>query len=113
MGRLLVFLARIVHDGKAAEGRAIAIDERTAALVSAGGAVTIAGDGPVYFVRTTSRPEICKAGVPLTLQTVSVYRCTRGNTFDLKAWSGGGGVAYTLSVDAGTVTSSQTGGSIY
>jgi len=38
-------------------------DERTAALVEPGGAVAIAGEGPVYFLRASTRPEVCRAGV--------------------------------------------------
>jgi cyanophycinase len=111
MGRLLVFLARILQDGRANEARAIAIDERTAALVEVDGAVAIAGDGPVYFLRATARPEVCRPGVPLSFQDVEVYRVTAAGAFGLKGWSGRGGIGYRLSVHGGVVTSSA--GSIY
>jgi cyanophycinase len=113
MGRLLVFLARILEDRKAAGAGAIALDERTAALVEPGGAVAIEGEGPAYFIRAAGPAELCRPGAPLTLARVSVYRVTRGGAFDLKAWRGQGGTAYTLSVDAGVVRSSQPGGAIY
>ena len=45
MGRSLVFLARIVNNGWAAQPRAIGIDEETALLVMPGGAATMVGTG--------------------------------------------------------------------
>lgn len=111
MGRLLVFLARILQDGRAKEARAIAIDERTAASVEPSGQATIVGDGPVYFVRAASRPEVCKAGVPLTFGAIEVDRMKAGGAFDLKKWSGPGATHYQLSVKNGVVTSST--GEIY
>lgn len=111
MGRLLVFLARILQDGRAKEARAIAVDERTAALVDPGGAVSIAGEGPVYFLRAIARPGVCRAGAPLSFRTVEVNRVTATGGFDLKRWTGQGGVSYRLSVATGVVISSN--GSIY
>jgi cyanophycinase len=113
MGRLLTFLARIVEDGKAAEARAIAVDERTAALVEPDGALTIEGEGPVYLLRVTGKAEVCEAGKPLTLGKVSVYRLKSGGGFDLKKWTGHGGAAYELSVRDGAIASTQAGGAIY
>jgi cyanophycinase len=112
LGRLLTFMARILQDG-AKESRAIAVDERTAALVEKDGAVTVEGDGPVYFLRASRRAEVCKAGSPLTFGKVSVYRVKAGGTFDLKRWTGRDGVAYELSVERGVVKSIQAGGSLY
>jgi cyanophycinase len=112
MGRLLVFLARILQDGRAKEARAIAVDERTAALVEPGGQTTVAGEGPVYFLRAASQPEVCKAGVPLTtFGPVEVYRAKAGGTFDLKKWSSPGATHYQLSLKDGVVASST--GEIY
>ncbi len=113
MGRLLTFLARILQDGRATEARAIAVDERTAALVDPAGAVSMEGDGAVYFVRVSAKPEVCQAGAPLTFGPLAVYRVKPGGSFDLKKWSGTGGTAYELSVKGGAVGSTQAGGSIY
>jgi cyanophycinase len=113
LGRLLTFLARIVEDGKAAEAKAIAVDERTAALVEPDGAVRIEGDGPVYFLRVAGKAEVCKPGTPLTLGKISVYRVKAGDTFDLKKWTGRGGSAYDLSVRDGVIASTQVGGAVY
>lgn len=113
MGRLLTFLARILQDGKTADARAIAVDEATAALVERDGALTVEGDGPVYLLRAGDQAEVCKPGVPLTFANVKVYRLTRGGSFDLKRWTGRGGVEYALSVRAGTIVSTQSGGAVY
>ena len=58
MGRLLVFLSRILVEHEGSDARAIAIDERTAALVEPSGVVSIEGDGPVFFVRAVTRPWV-------------------------------------------------------
>lgn len=113
MGRLLVFLARILVDQRRSDARAIAIDERTAALVEPSGAVSIVGDGPVFFLRAVTSPEVCRPGVPLTMRGISVYRAQAGATFDLRKWTGTGGVSYELSVEQGAVRSTQPGGSPY
>ena len=106
MGRLLVFLARILQNGGAKEPRAIAIDERTAALVEPGGQTSVAGEGPIYFLRAVQPPEVCRPGVPLTMGGIDVYRVKAGGEFDCKQWKGSGGTAYRLSVKAGVVESS-------
>jgi len=117
MGRLLVFLARILMDhessGPPADARAIAIDERTAALVEPSGAVSIEGDGAVYFLRAATMPEVCRPGAPLTMHGISVYRVKAGAAFDLSKWTGTGGASYDLSAESGVVRSSQPGGSPY
>ena len=65
----------------------------------------------VYFMRRSGQPEICQPGVPLTFRNVSIYRIGPGGTFDLDTWNGTGGIAYTLSAEAGVLVSSN--GSIY
>ena len=113
MGRTLAFLSRILEAGKLAEARAIAIDERTAALTEADGRIAVDGDGCVYFIRARKPAEVSKPGVPLTFHGVSVYRVPKGGDFDLKTWTGHGGVAYTLDVEGGAIRSNQAGGGIY
>jgi cyanophycinase len=113
MGRTLVFLARMLEGDKLQEARGIAIDERTAVLSEKDGKVVVVGEGSAYFVRARQPAEICKPGVPLTARGFEVYRLAAGGDFDLKTWKGQGGAAYTLNVEAGVVTSTQAGGSIY
>ena len=113
MGRSLVFLARMLRDGKRTEARGIAIDERTAALTEADGRTAVDGEGSVFFLRARKPAEVCKPGTPLTFRGVEVYRAVKGGDFDLKTWTGHGGVSYTLDVVDGVIRSSQPGGSIY
>ena len=113
MGRTLVFLARMIADHKLREACAIAVDERTAALVDGQGKARVDGEGSVYFIRATRPAEICRAGVPLTFRDISVYRIPKGGTFDLRTWTGPRAAAYTLPVERGLVRSTQEGGSVY
>jgi cyanophycinase-like exopeptidase len=117
LGRTLTFMARIVADGWAPESRAIAIDRETAVLIDEAGRARIVAnaDHPTpyaYFIRG-GVPEICQPGTPLTYRNLAVYRAQPGAAFDVNAWRGRGGIAYTLSVEAGAISSTQPGGSIY
>jgi cyanophycinase len=113
MGRLVTFLARIVKDGWAPSAKGIGIDEMTALAVESNGSVTVLGSGAAYFLRTPGMPEVCQTKKPLTYLNLSVYRVSGSATFNLSTWSGSGGTAYTLSANAGVLTSSQAGGGIY
>jgi cyanophycinase len=114
MGRSLGFLARIVQDGWSKAPREIAIDEKSALLVEASGRAKVVGTGlGVYFLQVTDAPEVCKPGLPLTLRNVAAYHAPTGATFDVRAWSGDGGEAYSLSVEAGEVRSSRPGNALY
>jgi cyanophycinase len=111
MGRTLAFLARIAKDGWSSSPREVAIDEKSAVLVEGDGKATVVGTGKgAYFLRPTQAPEICEKGVPLTFRGISVYRVRAGGHFDLTAWTGDGGTAYSLSVKSG---STQAGRGIY
>lgn len=117
MGRTVAFLARLVRDGWTAQARAVAADRETALHVdpSTGAAeVLTTPDHPtpfVYFLTTPGPPEICEPGIALTYRNVAVYRIGPGNSFDLRRWRGTGGIAYTLTVEAGALSSSR--GEIY
>ncbi len=113
MGRLLVFLARIVNNGWAAQPRAIGVDERTAILVLPNGAATMAGTGAAYFLQAPGPAQILASGTPLTYYNIGVYKVPQGGTFNFSTWSGTGGVPYMLNVNAGALSSTQAGGSIY
>jgi cyanophycinase len=108
MGRSLGFLARIVQDGWSKTPREIAIDEKSALLVEASGRAKVVGSGSgVYFLQVTDAPEVCKPGQPLTLRHVAAYRAPTGAAFDLRAWNGDGGEAYSISVEAGKLRGSR------
>jgi cyanophycinase-like exopeptidase len=117
MGRTVAFLARLVADGWAAEARAVAADRETSLhLDPETGASEVLGAPNhrtpfVYFLRTPGPPEACRPKTPLTYRDVPVYRIGPGGTFDLRAWQGTGGIAYTLTAEDGVLTSSR--GEIY
>jgi cyanophycinase-like exopeptidase len=114
MGRTLAFLARIMKDGWSSSAREVAIDEKSAVLVEADGKTTVVGPGKgAYFLRPTRAPDICEKGTPLTFLEINVYRVAKGGHFDLKAWKGDGGTAYSLSVQAGKIESTQMRKAIY
>ncbi|MEX2270999.1 MAG: cyanophycinase [Vicinamibacterales bacterium] len=109
LGRLLVFLARIQHDGWSQSPRAIAVDRQTAVLIEPSGKATVVGRNTAYFLNTTTAPAVCEPGKPLTMRGVNVYRIgtTAPATFDLPSWKGMGGLAYSLDVVNGVITSSR------
>jgi cyanophycinase len=102
LGRLLVFMARILNDGWSAKVRAIAIEENAAVLLDSDGTANIVG-GPAYFYEASQSPEVCKHKMPLTLRNVSVHLAPAGTSFDVKKWSGEKGENYMLSVENGRV----------
>lgn len=117
IGRTLVLLARLLHDGWASAPRGIAADRETALHIdpATGRAEVLATpdhETPfVYFLRAREAPAVCEPGTPLTLRNVEVYRIGPGGTFDLEAWSGTGGIAYTLDVKEGVLSSPR--GDVY
>lgn len=114
MGRTLVFLARIMQDGKSAHPREVAIDEKSAVLVDENGQARVIGPGKgAYFIRPTEAPSVCEKDVPLTFERVDVYKAPKGARFDLHSWSGEGGASYSLSVEKGVIRSSQSNARIY
>lgn len=113
MGRSLAFLARIVNNGWATQPRGIGIDEETAILVMPTGAGTMVGTGAAYFLQAPGPAQVIADGTPLTYLNIAVYKVPQGGTFNLSTWSGTGGVAYTLNVNNGSLTSTQAGGNIY
>jgi cyanophycinase len=114
MGRSLGFLARIMQDGWSKSPREIAIDEKSAVLVAADGKASVVGSGNgAYFMQAKQTPEVCQKELPLTIRGISVYKAPSGARFDLNSWSGTGGASYTLSVDKGTIHSTQPNNAIY
>jgi cyanophycinase len=111
LGRLITFLARIAQNDGAAKG--VGIDERTAVLLEPDGSAIVVGEGAAYFLRAVKTPEICVAGRPLTFEDVAVYRVPASGKFNLRSWTGEGGVAYQLSAKSGVLSSTKDGGSFY
>jgi cyanophycinase len=114
MGRSLAFLARIVQDGWSKHPREIAVDGQSAVLVDGSGQSRVIGPGKgAYFLSAHNRPETCRNAAPLSFRNIAVYHAPAGAEFNLKHWSGKGGIAYSLSVKEGRVQSTQPGGAIY
>src|SRR5256886_3393870 len=113
MGRDLAFMCRIYLNGWSNAPRDIAIDEKTALLIDAAGNGTVVGSSTVYFMQAPRAPQACQPNTPLTYDNISVYRINSTGALNLSHWSGKGGVAYTVSANAGVLSSTQSGGSIY
>lgn len=111
MGRVIVFLARIMKDYGLAFIKGIGIDAETALMVSPDGSSVIYGSGGAYFLSTDHQPEKCEMGVPLNLRDIQVYRVGGNGSFHLSTWQGWGGISYVISAEKGNLVSSI--GSIY
>jgi cyanophycinase len=112
LGRLLVFMARILQDGWTDHVRAIAVDEDAAVLVDPDGSGKIVG-GQVYFLESTRPPEVCRRKTPLEFKNIQVHKNVAGQTFNLKLWSGQDGENYALSVIGGKVQTTNSAHATY
>ena len=88
LGRLLVFMARILQDAWATRIRAIAVDENASVLLEPDGSASIVGAGAAYFLEVKTPPEICRRKTPLRFAGISVHRAPVGSSFNVKAWKG-------------------------
>ncbi len=113
MGRTLVFMARILQDGKARQIRDIAVDQGAGVLLEPDGMATVLGEGSAYFLQATHSPEVCKADTPLTFRGITVRSLRAAQRFNVRQWSSDEGISYTLSVEAGTIHSTLPGGADY
>ena len=113
MGRDLAFLCRIFTNAWSTMPRGISVDEQTALLIDASGNGTVVGSSTVYFLQAPGAPQVCQSQTPLTYQNIAVYRINAAGSFKLPTWKGTGGVSYTVSANAGVLSSTQSGGSIY
>ena len=113
MGRDLAFLCRVATNGWSAAPRGIAVDEMTALLIDGQGKGTVVGSSTVYFFKAPGLPQQCIAKKPLTYLNIAVDRIRAGDSFDLISWLRTGGVNYSVSANAGVLSSTQAGGSAY
>ncbi|MGB8115703.1 MAG: cyanophycinase [Candidatus Sulfotelmatobacter sp.] len=113
MGRTLVFMARILQDGRARRIRDIAVDQGAGVLLDPDGTATVVGDGSAYFLEAIRKPEICKANTPLTFRAIAVRTLRTEERFNVRRWSSDQGVAYILSVESGAIHSTLPGGAVY
>jgi cyanophycinase len=101
MGRLVVFLARILQDGWATQVRAIAVEENVAVLLEPDGSAKVIGAGSSYFLEAGHPPEVCRRKTPLRFRGISVHRVPAGASFNVKIWRGENGDDYQLSAENG------------
>jgi cyanophycinase len=105
IGRLIVFMSRIVQDGWAPSVHGIGIDETTAVIVDADGKARVAGKGTAYFLTLDHRPEECAFGKPLTVRHVKVVKVQAGPDakFDLKSWTAAGAPQFEVNIIGGKI----------
>ena len=113
MGRLVVFLARILQDGWAKHVRAMAVEEGAVVLLDPNGQAQVIGSGPTYFLEAENSPEVCRRKTPLTFSKITVYRVPSGGSFNVKNWKGIGGDDYRLSVLNGNLRVEGSNHGIY
>lgn len=116
MGRLLVFLGRLNQPANTAAPagagvRGLGIDERAAVLLDPDGTARVVGQGPAYLVECPQGQGTVLPQRSFTFGPYSVHKFGPGESFNVKAISGG--VSYSLSVSSGVIRSTQAGGSVY
>jgi len=113
MGRLLVFLARILQDGWAAQVRAIAVEQDAAVLLEPDGQAKVIGSGAAYFLEAKNSPAVCQRKVPLSFSGITVHRSPSGAFFSVKDWKGTGGDDYQISAVSAVVKALGSNHGIY
>lgn len=83
MGRLLVFLARTIHDRGMSSATGLGVSERTTLLLKPDGKAVVMGEGPVYLIRADTPPELCDRGRPMTYRGLKVWRFGVSESIDL------------------------------
>lgn len=110
MGRLAVFLARIVHDGWAPDPIGIGVDEGGALVVDEFGVARTLGAAPTWILQPTRAPERCAPGQPLTFRELVVHRVDPGGgAFDLVHFRPIAARTYRVSVKRGVLVSDSGG----
>jgi cyanophycinase len=113
MGRDLAFLCRIADNGWSGAPRGVAVDEQTALLIDGSGRATVVGNSTAYFLQAPGLPQVCAANTPLTYLNIAVQRINSTGTFNFTKWQATGSTNYTVSANAGVLSSTQPGGSAY
>ncbi len=113
MGRLVVFMTRMLQDGWAPSVRAIAVEENAAVLLEPDGKAKVVGHGPAYFIEVAQAPTVCRYRTPLTAGGIQVHRVTPDGTFDVKKWKGEGGDDYQLAATNGELKATGSTHGIY
>lgn len=114
LGRLIVFMSRLMMDPRRKPVRGIGVAVGTALLVE-NGRGEVSGDGPVHFLEMTTAPEVAVPDVPLTHHDIRVERLEGTGSFDIRRWTGvaDSTLRYSVSVVEGELRSSRTDGEPY
>lgn len=104
MGRLVTFMSRIVEDAWSTQATGIGVDEATAVALLPNGNAEVMGVGRAFVLRTTTAPERCDPGVPLTIRNVTGIRAPSGSTFSLSTLTGTGVTAITAQAVNGVLS---------
>ena len=110
MGRLLVFLARLNKPG--ARVRGIGVQEKAALLLETDGAGRVVGKGAAYFIDASNAHGTVAAKAEFNFGPYEVKKVEPGQAFHVGIWSGNA-AQYTLTVENGTIRSSQPGYAVY
>jgi cyanophycinase len=113
MGRDLAFLCRVAANGWSNAPRGVAVDEQTALLIDGAGQATLVGNSKAYFLQAPGPAQVCAAKTPLTYLNIAVQRIDTSGTFNFGNWTATGATNYTVSANAGVLSSTQAGGSAY
>lgn len=85
-GRLLVFMARILADGRAKTISGMGVDEKTALLLDSDGNARVVGSGMVSLYAARKRAKVCQRGKALTFEPVKMLRVSSGERVNLREW---------------------------
>jgi cyanophycinase len=113
MGRLVVFMSRILQDSWASRVRAIAVEENAAVLLEPDGTARVVGNGPAYFMELEQPPELCRYEAPLRASGVLVHKTPAGGTFNVKNWKSDEGDDYQLAAADGKLSATGSSHGIY
>jgi cyanophycinase-like exopeptidase len=92
--------------------RGIGVEQGVAVLLELDGKTTVVGKGSAYFIELQHLSGLVEKAKPLTFGDFGVQKVAPGHTFDLKAWTGDA-IQYKLSVEGGSIRSTQAGGEVY
>lgn len=113
MGRLVVFLARILKDARP-EVRGLGIDERSVVLLEPDGKAKVVGEGQGAYMLSAAEALVYEIslGHPLVF-AVSVEHAKTGDEIDFIKWKSSHAEHYSLSASSGKLHSSKPTNEIY
>ena len=80
MGRLIVFMARLINDEWSSHTLGLGVDEGTALVVGPDGKGTVMGLGAIHLISNSGSPNICKKGHHLTYDKLVYHKLSAGDT---------------------------------